>query len=332
MRTASVVDIPSTAASEATDSAVTLVTQTRVLPEQSGSFARWQQHLAEVVARFPGFVAQTSIPPSPPVQLDWAMIQHFDSVDNARAWLQSDGRRGLLEEIQPLLVGSIDVHLFNSNDPHVQSAPVSMLISTQVKAGQEEAFLHWQKRIAAAQARFEGFRGYKLDPPILGVQDNWVMVVRFDSNAHLDAWLSSEQRRQLLAQTAGFDAGTHVRKVGSGFESWFASKDGEAEAPPPAWKQNALVLLMLYPFIFLFDAWVQRPLLQARGMPFWLALFIADAVGVPLLGYLLMPQANKLFRWWLSPSGHTGEVSGVAGAALIVLLCGAMVLVFARVP
>jgi antibiotic biosynthesis monooxygenase (ABM) superfamily enzyme len=332
MRTGSVVDIPLSAVSETANSAVTLVTQTRVLPEHSDAFAGWQRQMGELAARSPGFVAQSSIPPSPPVQLDWAMVQHFDSADNARAWLQSDDRRRLLVEIQPLLVGSIDVHLFSRNDSGAQPAPVSMLISTQVKAGQEDAFLRWQKRIAAAQAKFEGFRGYRLDPPILGVQNNWVMLVRFDSNAHLDAWLNSEQRRQLLAQTEAFDAGTHLRKVGSGFESWFASKDGDIQAPPPAWKQNALVLLMLYPFIFLFDAWVQRPLLQAKGMPFWLALFIADAVGVPLLGYLLMPQANKLFKWWLNPSGRAGGVSAVAGATLVALLCGAMVVVFAQFP
>ena len=45
-----------------------------------------------------------------------------------------------------------------------------------------------------------------------------------------------------------------------------------------------IVLLLLYPVVFLFGAWVQTPLLMERaGLPFWLALFIGNVVSVLLL-------------------------------------------------
>jgi antibiotic biosynthesis monooxygenase (ABM) superfamily enzyme len=323
------------APSEPAVSTVTLVTQTRILPGESGSFARWNERVKEVITHFPGFIEQTVIPPAPPDQLDWAILQRFEDAEAARAWLQSGKRQDVLTQIQPALVGSVDVHLFHQregNEADQASAPVSVMISTEVKPGQDAAFLRWQKRIAAAQARFEGFQGYKIEPPIPGVQDHWLMVVRFDSDTHLERWLTSSQRQKLLAETGSFDARTRIRKLGSGFESWFAPGAGDEESPPPSWKQNAIVLLMLYPFIFLFDALVQRPILQARGMPFWLALFVADVLSVPLLGYVLVPQANRLFSWWLNPAGHVRRAPEWRGTALMVLLYGAMVLLFSRIP
>ncbi len=76
---------------------------------------------------------------------------------------------------------------------------MSAVISTRVKPGQQDAFLRWYRRISAVQARFEGFQGYKFEAPIPGVQDDWVTILRFDSDAHLEAWLNSEQRKQVFS-------------------------------------------------------------------------------------------------------------------------------------
>jgi uncharacterized protein len=93
-------------------------------------------------------------------------------------------------------------------------------------------------------------------------------MLRFDSDAHLDAWLNSEQRQQLLAETPRFSFESHTRKVHTGFDSWFTSGQRTAVEPPPVWKQNMIVLLVLYPTVFLFGFFVQTPLLLGRGMPF----------------------------------------------------------------
>jgi len=106
-------------------SAVSLVTQTRVAPGHEAEFARWQQQLSDVVTQAPGFLEQTIIPPSPPAQVDWAIVQRFASAEAARAWLQSDQRLQLLSTIQPLLVGQDDVHLFEDGTGPRLAAPVT---------------------------------------------------------------------------------------------------------------------------------------------------------------------------------------------------------------
>jgi len=73
--------------------AVTIVTQTRVEPGKGEDFARWQQRISEAVAAQPGFVKETVMPPSPPSQVDWVILQRFASRGAAVTWLRSAERQ-----------------------------------------------------------------------------------------------------------------------------------------------------------------------------------------------------------------------------------------------
>ncbi|GHO46107.1 antibiotic biosynthesis monooxygenase [Ktedonospora formicarum] len=318
-------------------STVTLVTHTNVTPDCTDTFVDWQQQMNDVLTTFPGYLDQTVIPPSPPLQTDWVIIQRFLTVEAARAWLQSQERQHLLDVIQPLLVGQSDVHLFTQDSPGGSTAPVSAVISTRVKPGQQEVFLRWYRKISAIQARFEGFQGYKLEAPIPGVQDSWVTILRFDSEAHLEAWLNSEQRQQILQEAAAFSLDTHIRKVRVGFESWFKFSGVQQQSPPPIWKVNMIVLLALYPIVFLFSTFVQTPLLIHRGMPFWLAMFLSNTFSTILLGWVVVPALSKAFGWWLSPiqSATPAKISQqwitCAGVVLILCLYAVLLLAFSHI-
>jgi antibiotic biosynthesis monooxygenase (ABM) superfamily enzyme len=202
----------------------------------------------------------------------------------------------------------------------------------RVQPGQEAAFQEWQRRIAMVEATFEGFSGYRLEPPVPGVQDDWMTMIRFDSAAHLDAWLNSEQRQQLLAETPRFSTESHARKVHTGFDFWFTSDQGDAAQLPPPWKQNMIVLLTLYPTVFLFGFFVQTPLLVGRGMPFCLALFLANALSTGLLSWYFVPWASRALDWWLHPTPAAAPRVNRVGAGLIMALYGLCLLVFSQFP
>ncbi len=307
---------------------VSIVTQTRVRDGRAEEFARWQNAISAAAAEFPGFAGQSVMPPSPPVQVDWVIVQRFADADAASAWLRSDRRTRLLDSVLPMLVGADDVHVVRDHAAGVRPAPVSAVISTRVKPGQEGAYRAWEQRIAAAQARFAGFRGYRFEPPIPGVQDDWLAILRFDTECDLQAWLDSSERRRLLEESAPFVEEFHSRVVRTGFEQWFPGAD--RTAAPAAWKQNMIVLLLLYPVVFLFGLWVQTPLLIGRiGLPFWLALFIGNVVSVTLLNWLV-PWTSRGFGWWLSPPRDPGGRISVAGALLIAALYAASLFVFSK--
>ena len=313
-------------------SAVALVIQTRVAPDHDEEFVRWQEQVNNAIAQFPGYLDHTVIPPNPPVQVDWVIVQRFESAETARAWLQSEQRLRLLNAIQRLLVGQDDVHLVADGSGPKLAAPVTVVISMRVKPGQEAAFQEWQRRIAAAEATFEGFSGYRLEPPVPGVQDDWTTMLRFDSDAHLDAWLNSDQRQRLIEETPRFSNEFHTRKMRTGFDSWFTSGKGATAKSPPSWKQNMIVLLTLYPTVFLFGFFVQTPLLVGRGMPFWLALFLANAISTGLLGWLFVPWASRVLDWWLNPTPAAAPRVNWAGIGLIVALYGLCLLMFSQFP
>jgi antibiotic biosynthesis monooxygenase (ABM) superfamily enzyme len=308
----------------------TLVTQTRVLPGRDAEFASWQQQMSAAVAVFPGFIDHTVREPSPPAQLDWTIIQRFSSAETARAWLQSPERQQLLAKIEPILVGRDDVHLFTDDATNPPSAAASAVISTRGAPDTEPAFRAWQTRIAATEATFAGFQGVRLEPPIPGVQDDWATVVRFDSNNHLQAWLTSPQRQRLVDEAVAFGAESHVRTVRGGFEGWFTFGAPSSPASPPGWKQNMVVLLVLYPVVFLLGQWLQTPLLLDQGVPVWLALFMTNAVGVTLTGYIFIPYVNRALRWWLVPVRSAPAWTNTAGVALILALYALALVVFWR--
>ena len=56
----------------------------------------------------------------------------------------------------------------------------------------------------------------------------------------LDAWLTSERRRELLQEAEPFSEAMHTRKVRWGFDPWFASKDHPDAAPPPACENRSV--------------------------------------------------------------------------------------------
>jgi hypothetical protein len=311
---------------------VTLVTQTRVLPGKDAEFATWQQQISDAVAAFPGFIDHAVREPSPPSQPDWAIIQRFRSKEAAEAWLRSPERQQLLATIEPILVGRDDVHLFTGGSAQALGAAASAVISTRVTPGQEEAFRAWQTRIAAAEASFQGFQGVRLEPPVPGVQEDWATIVRFDSNDHLQAWLTSPKRQRLLDEAATFGAESRVRTVRGGFEGWFTFGTPPGAAPPPAWKQNMVVLLVLYPVVFLVGQWLQKPFLLDRGVPVWLALFIGNAVGVALMGFVLMSPVNRALRWWLMPPPNAPSWTNAAGGALILALYAVLLAIFSQFP
>jgi len=308
---------------------VTIVTQTRVRPERAEAFARWQEETSGIIATFPGFIKQTVMPPSPPAQVDWVILQRFASTEAAVAWLNSQQRLARVADAAAMLVGSDDVHIVADGGAGVLPSPVSAVISTRIKPGQEAAYRAWEQRIATAQSKAKGFQGYRFEPPVPGVQEDWLAILRFDTEANLQAWLDSPERRKLLEEAKPFTEEFHARIARTGFDQWFPMPTGDA-APPAIWKQNMLVLLMLYPVVFLFGVYVQNPYLTGRAaLPFAVALFIGNVVSVIILNYLV-PWTSNQFSWWLQPRGPNPGRTAFVGTAVVVALYGLMVLAFWR--
>jgi antibiotic biosynthesis monooxygenase (ABM) superfamily enzyme len=105
-----------------------------------------------------------------------------------------------------------------------------VVIAQRVRPGREADYLHWQAQINDQCRTFPGFVALEVVPPVPGVQDDYVVIFRFDSIPHLDAWLGSDTRRTLLAQSQSLfasDARQHVvaeqGAPAGGWWNWAAS-------------------------------------------------------------------------------------------------------------
>ena len=304
----------------------TAVTTVRVRQGEEGAFAGWLTELNKTVATYPGYISAVVIPPVPPLQADWVMVQRFQTLEQLRAWLDSDERRSLLDKSTSLLVdeGTTNVIEGTSTDtsPHDM---VTEIITVSVKPGMEEAYREWVDRIRQMEARFPGYQGLQLQPPIPGLQDDWVSLLRFDTSEHLNAWLESDARHAALREVEPF-IDQREQQVATAFSGWFTFGDVPGQQAPPNWKQAMVVLLTLFPVVML-ELLYLSPLLRSLNLS--VATFIGNLFSVAALTWLLVPWANRAFDWWLRPTPKNSPRTEAAGVSLIIGLYAISVVVFA---
>jgi antibiotic biosynthesis monooxygenase (ABM) superfamily enzyme len=313
------------------ETSVSIVTQTCVRPGSADTFARWQGETSAVISSFPGFIEQRLMPPNPPLQVDWVILQRFLCLGDAKRWLGSSERQSRIEGAAPMLVGRDDVHIVHDDSSAARTAPVSVVISTRVKPGMEAEYLKWEQKVAAAQSKAAGLQGYRFEPSVPGVQEDYIAILRFDSEDNLRTWLESPQRRRLLAEAAPLTAEFHTRMAQSGFEQWFRDATPAGAPAPAVWKMNMIVLLTLYPVVFLWGLLVGTPILtKALNLDFPAALFIGNAFSVIVTSYLV-PWTAKRLSWWLTPPEDGRVLTNLQGAGLLIAIYAIMILLFWRV-
>ena len=266
------------------------------------------------------------MPPNPPLQVDWVILQRFDAMEDAQRWLASTERQTRIEGAAPMLIGRDDVHIVRDDEGGRKPAPVSAVISTRVKPGKEAEYRAWERKIAAAQSKAPGLQGYRFEPPVPGVQEDYVAILRFDSEANLQAWLDSPVRKKLVEEAAAAHRGI-PRPHGAHRLRAVVPRRGGRAGGPSVWKMDMIVLLLLYPIVFLWGVWVGTPLLQNKlNMPWALNLFIGNIFSVALTGFGVPWVANRM-GWWMSPKGNALRAN-LLGALLICVVYVISIAVF----
>jgi uncharacterized protein len=186
----------------------------RVRPGRENEYLRWQAEINDECRTFPGFEADEVIPPVPGIQDDYVVIYRFDSFPHLDAWLRSDARQALLARSQDVLDESQQqIVAGRGTAQHVSG----MVVATRVKPGHEREYRAWQQRIDAEAARFPGFLSNEVFPPVPGLQNEWVVLVRFDSPERLQNWLLSDVRKLLIDEAARLWERSSCRELQRGF-------------------------------------------------------------------------------------------------------------------
>jgi uncharacterized protein len=177
-------------------------------------------------------------------------------------------------------------------------APVTTTVTRRIKPGHETAYEQFLAGISGAARAFPGYLGVEVFRPAPGGDREYRMVYRFDSAAHLRAWLDSAEHTAWLARAEPHVAGPIQSQVLTGLEGWFTLPTQPGVPPPPAYKMALVTWATIFPLITLVVV-ATAPLVG--GWPLVARLAVTTGVTVPLMTWVVMPRVTRLLRRWLYP-------------------------------
>lgn len=294
---------------------IVLITTIKIKPEARDAFAAWQEKMNSTVGTFSGFVSLEMLSPQPD-RAGWLSVQRFRSTKEMSVWRLSEERQKLFEEVKPLLIEDAESIIeVESCDPH-KIKSVTEVFVTHVKPDKYDAYRKWASKIQQVESQFTGYQGVYIQAPGKEEGNPWITILSFDTPEHLNAWLTSEQRKEILKEAESSVEALYSHRVEGPFAGWFAniSKTGE---PPAVWKQTMLILLVLFPIVMMEIKYL-NPLIA--GLNISLSTFIGNAISVTLVSWPMMPLTIYFLKWWLVPEPKQKYRDVFLGTLIVIAL------------
>ena len=289
----------------------TIVSKFRLNDGFRTDFSKWQADLHTQIVNFKGFVSLEILAPTQRTP-EWTIIERFDNQSHSKAWLNSKEYHKLREILRNFTDNVQEQELISSK----QDWGVTEIFVTRIGKDKAENYRSWIGKIHEAESKFPGFRGVYVKSPTPGQGENWITLLRFDSQKHLDRWLTSKEREEVLKEAQPLITSLESHRVLSPFAGWFASTTVAGRAPS-AWKQTCLILLVLFPIVMLefkFLSPLTKHLNPALGT------FISNAISVSLISWPMTPIAIYFLRWWLVPTEGNNFKINLLGFLLMLAL------------
>jgi antibiotic biosynthesis monooxygenase (ABM) superfamily enzyme len=186
----------------------------------------------------------------------------------------------------------------------VSSAPVTVSVHRVVSPERVPDVTAWVQAGVQLANRWDGFLGSGWLRAAEGSSD-WYMLYRFADAERLEAWESSPERKEWLAQGAGLVEERRVEKR-TGIENWFDAPtrlDEQSGPPllpaPPRWKQSVTIWLGFFPVNLAFTA-LMGWLVPAFGeLDVVLRVLITTAVLTPVMSFWILPWVTARLAGWL---------------------------------
>ena len=182
-----------------------------------------------------------------------------------------------------------------------QDASITVDVSRRVQKGKEKAFEDLSAKMTEAASRFPGYLGAVLFPPCSPDDPEYRIAFKFDSQAHLDAWLASAERMRWLDEIEALLQEPSRMDVVSGLTPWFSLPGRNPVTPPRKYKMAVVSWLGLFPTVAVIFALFGEPL---QHLPLLPRVALVTAVVIILMTYVIMPRLTRWFAFWLFPKSE----------------------------
>lgn len=173
---------------------------------------------------------------------------------------------------------------------------ITIAISHYVKQGKEQNFEEALKQVIAQAKTFEGYEGIQIIQPNNKVENEYLLLVRFDNEANYKHWENSEVRKKWSQELKDYIHKESQIRHQEGLEFWFSLPKTPAPVPPTKWKMAVLTWLVIYPLILVLSSLAGMYLTFLH--PF-LRMLVVSMLLVSAMTYFLMPNITKIFAKWI---------------------------------
>jgi len=203
-------------------------------------------------------------------------------------------------------------HIENSTEPPAQQKRVrnmasertadkgaTVVITHRVRDDKLAEYEEWLKEIAPLARSSPGNLDWHLVRPIPGLTATFTVILRFDSEANLRAWIESPTRARLIEKAQPLFVTGDDFFISSGLDFWFTPAGAKGKVPV-RWKQALVTWSAIYPLV-LGVPMIVIPVLERFSLPRnrLLTTFLVTGTVVFLMVYVVMPRYTKLIRRWL---------------------------------
>ena len=173
------------------------------------------------------------------------------------------------------------------------------IITHRVKEGACDGYEKWLTEIGPIARDAEGVLDWQIIRPIKGVTGTYSVVIRFDSQSHLEKWMNSTKRKELIEEVRPLLVGDDDFFIRTGLDFWFMPEGARANIPV-RWKQFVATWSAIYPLSLIVPMFL-LPIFRSIGLPenrYLDAVLISGGL-VFLMVYIVMPPYTKILQRWL---------------------------------
>ncbi len=175
----------------------------------------------------------------------------------------------------------------------------TVVITHHVQQDKHAEYDAWLQQVAPRCRAAEGFLDSHIVRPVPGLTHTYTVIIRFDTRQHLQDWMGSETRIQLIEKVRPLLEQDDDFVISSGLDFWFAPQTKKA-AVPKRWKQFLVTWSAIYPLVLTVPL-LLLPVLRGLGVPdnHFIDILLVTGVVVSLMVYVVMPRYTKAIQRWL---------------------------------
>lgn len=175
----------------------------------------------------------------------------------------------------------------------------TVVITHRVSDNHQADYEQWLGEIIPLCKTYPGHMGVQVIRPHSDTVATYTIIIRYDTQAHLLAWMHSPDRQRLIEKVRPFLSDDDQFRVLEGLDFWFTPETIKVKLPT-RWKQFLVTWSAIFPLVLLMSHLIAA-LMRQFGLPdnLYLRTLIVTGAVVFLMVYAVMPRYTRLVHRWL---------------------------------